>query len=558
MKYATNIVSVILILLSLAVVGSTLLTLATGYVPLMFWDQWETASMYAELQAGTWHLNDWLKLHNEHRIAFPRLVYLADLAWADGTDLLNLTVLFLIQLAHGYLLFRLVANAGRMSNLLRLATAFSFMAATVALVQVGNLRWGFQVAFVGVYAAASAAIALTAGADTARIRGLAAAIGLALIATFCMANGLLVWPVMLWVALVSGARKSTLLSIAVAGGAAVAVYLAGYETPAHHAPPLASLQQPDQMLMYLVTYLGNPLQSLGHGFAKAAGALALAYMFAAGIQLWREQNPIRSRLVLAGVGLFVALSGAMTAVGRLPFGVDQALEGRYATPAVIFWLATIGLLVTRSHHNPVSRVAVALASGTLIAAVAVAQVGAYQDRYDYLATRAPAFTALASGVEDQKAIGRVSSIAWPDLKPRVEGLRRLNKRPFSGVPGEVVGRRLDDFAPVKTRTCEGEVTSATPLPAGVDQLSAFGWVWDSNSQSTPTWILLVNPATQTVAGLGRSGFPRPHVPKHFDHIRDGYTGWYGHAVGDRYQLQAFALLDDGRSVCRIKSLVKAP
>lgn len=552
---AQLLISAALIGLALAVALSTTLTLAAGYVPLMFWDQWETASMYAELEAGTWQLNDWWKLHNEHRILFPRLVYLADLAWAGGSDVINLMSLMLVQLSHGYLLFRLVMKASPLPNPLRLAVGLAFMAATIALIQVGNLRWGFQVAFVGVYAAASGAIALTVRADKSGVGVLAAAIALALVATFCMANGLLIWPIMVWAAVLAGAGRKSIVSIAAAGVAAFAAYLVGYETPAHHAPPLASLQQPDQLILYLVTYLGNPLQSLGHGVAKTLGALALAYVLAVSIQLWRERQPMHARLALAAIALFVVLSGAMTAVGRIGFGVDQALEGRYATPAIIFWLTTIGLLITHSRPAPIFAVATALASGALVVAVATAQVSAYEDRYDYLRTKAPAFTALASGVEDEKAIGRVSSIAWPNLQPRVKGLHRLDKKPFSGMPGKLVGQRLDDIIEMPLTDCEGEVTSVSALPAGETQLTAFGWAWDSESASTPTWILLVDPKTRTVAGLGRSGFPRPHVPRHFDHIQDGNTGWYGHAIGDRKMLLAFGLLADGRAACRLKPFV---
>lgn len=544
------------IALALAMGLTTVLTLVSSYVPLMYWDQWETASMYAALEAGTWRSEDWLKLHNEHRIVFPRLVYLADLAWAGGSDLLNLGSLMLLQLGHGYLLYRLLISGASTPAVPRLAVGALVMAAMVTLSQVSNLRWGFQVAFVAVYAAASGAIVATVLARKSHWIWTGAAIALALAATFCMANGLLVWPVMMGVALLSGAGRMVLLSISVAAVAAGTVYLTGYATPAHHAPPLASLQQPDQLLMYLVTYLGNPLQSLGAPVARTLGAASLAFAVVTGIQLGREKKPPQTQIALVAIVSFVILSGSMTAVGRLGFGVDQAWVGRYATPAMIYWLAILGLVSARVGRTGVGLTCVLIAAGSLTAASVLAQVSEYNDRYEYLNLKTPAHTAMMVGVEDQKAFSRVSSLPWSELQPRVDALRQLQKKPFSGMPAMLLGRSLDEIITGPLESCEGELTSVQPVSAG--GASAFGWVWHTASASTPRWIILVDTATQTIIGLGRSGFPRPHVTRHFSHINDPRTGWYGHVQEAEGPLQAFGLLGSGSAGCRLKSLAAVP
>ena len=53
------------------------------YHPALFADQWETVLFFDRLLQGTITFGDFIAQHNEHRILFPRLVFVLDL-WLTG------------------------------------------------------------------------------------------------------------------------------------------------------------------------------------------------------------------------------------------------------------------------------------------------------------------------------------------------------------------------------------------------------------------------------------------------------------------------------------------
>src|SRR4051794_40249319 len=68
------------------------------YSAVPFNDQWVNLAALRDAPKTGW-LQYLFSQHNEHRILFPRLVFLADLDWFQGQNVLNLTAIGLIQVA---------------------------------------------------------------------------------------------------------------------------------------------------------------------------------------------------------------------------------------------------------------------------------------------------------------------------------------------------------------------------------------------------------------------------------------------------------------------------
>ena len=118
--------------------------------PALFADQWETILFFDRLMQGTITFGDFIAQHNEHRILFPRLVFVLDLWLTGARNGVNFAAILVCQALHLALFHRMIA--------LRVAEPWSRWALTAlvaalffGIVQWENFLWGFQIQFVGVF-----------------------------------------------------------------------------------------------------------------------------------------------------------------------------------------------------------------------------------------------------------------------------------------------------------------------------------------------------------------------------------------------------------------------
>ena len=213
---------------------STLMAIGyLNYTRLPWFDAWEHWILY--LRSG----ESWTFLfsqHNEHRIPVSRVLYLVDQRWfgADARFLLWCT--FLAQFGSALVVYRLASSSRALSRVTRMHILGLVLAITFAASQWINFTWTFQVCFVVVFFAAIAAFgALSNSVRPSRApeQGVSApwlmtAIVMAVIATGSMANGLLVWPLLVVMAACIGLPKSSVAALAVTGGVVIGAYMYGY------------------------------------------------------------------------------------------------------------------------------------------------------------------------------------------------------------------------------------------------------------------------------------------------------------------------------------------
>ena len=310
------------------------------YSPIPFNDQWVNVQALRDAPKAGW-LAYLFSQHNEHRILFPRLVFLADWTWFQGRNGLNMVAIGVIQLIGAA--FFVHAAASRRPKALGVLGLAASVAMIASLMQWENWFWGFQVSFVAVYAAAAWAIYLFAIAsdDPERIRwgAMAGSLAFLVVATFSMANGVFAGAAMVLVGLVTQRRPKAVLAAAIATAALLAIYLYGYHRTEFHSPPGLALQHPGRFVFYVTVFLGNLWEPASAGRASLVGLGGLAASFAMLFVLARKDGRDPARAALFGVVLFVGMSAAVTSLGRLNFGVEQALSSRYMTPTAYFWAA---------------------------------------------------------------------------------------------------------------------------------------------------------------------------------------------------------------------------
>ncbi len=554
----------ILVLFALGIAASTLFWIGRSYSALPYWDQWETVVEYGRLRQGDLRFADLFSQHNEHRIAFPRLVFLTDYVLFKGRNLFCLAVILAFQLLHAALLVRLIGDLRRPLMAAGAALVFALL---LSIGQWENFVWGFQVQFVDVFAMATAAYILLAKAAGARTplgrlglwTACAACLG---VAVFSMANGLAAVAIAAVLAIAMRARRWMIAGLV---GLLVALSLAYFHnyTPVADRPTAAyALAHPFDFVTYVAAYLGNiagpltlrPTTALLYdelssvpvwlgflGLAASAGALA---------RVVRRKGVDRTELVLLGVIAFIGATAALTALGRLSFGLDQAYSSRYVTPAGVFWAAQTVFWVRAAAPGPTwAKLALGAALAGIAGLLCWVQLRVPLFVMRHSENQRLAEDALLSGLDDG---GLSAAYARPqELMQRAQVLRRYGVSIYAARQAHWLGRPIAALAPAaKPTACIGAFDVAQ-VPAENPRFSgrAAGWGWDRAGHRPAERVVLTNEQMRIV-GFGSLVAERPDVPKAVRGIYTRYVGWNAVTRADGGMQHAFLILNDG-SACEI-------
>lgn len=323
----------------------------TYQVPLPLGDEWSTpGALYISWCNGTLTLPELFAQHNESRKLFPRLLYLgmAALSGWDVRDLMVVTfIVMCTTVALFYRLLRITPDSTPQSALIATMAASLF---TFAPNQLDNFLWGIQLEtfFPGCAVVAIALINLSRLSllSKAALNG-----ALALVATYTAAHGMLLWVLGVPLLQANESWRNPRPYLIYAGYficAAVAIggYFIGYISPVHHptffAGSVGIIDYGRYLTLWVGSYLASPLtNSLAAGIAAlllCAGAVVGSCALIRRTGSWRT---FYAGFVILG---YAGATAALTAVGRIGIGVEQALEPRYRTFSLFFYLGLVALL----------------------------------------------------------------------------------------------------------------------------------------------------------------------------------------------------------------------
>lgn len=370
---------------------------STHWVSVPYWDEWQTpGSQFVSWARGTLSWAEMFSQHNESRKFFPRLLYFA-LEHFGGWDVRKeMRVLFFLVCGLCLLLLHLLRRtpgATPVGTLLgwSVMTFFCF-----APVQIGNFLYGIQLEtfLPGVAVVLVAAINLSR--LSLRSKTLCNSL-VAFVASYTFANGLLLWA-LAWPfpapndSTSRGVRRLCSALYAVAGAGAIVAYFIGYQRPPDVPPLVFDLTHLLELAHYFVLWEGNYLNStLARPFLLgmiALGLLSGGIVYA--LVTIRRRGDWRTFYPWLLLAAYAVASGLITAVGRLGFGVEQALSYRYAAFTLSFYLALVGLFFaiycSRVRTAPrTARITFLVAGASLVALTTVCWSGSLMDRCEQLA-----------------------------------------------------------------------------------------------------------------------------------------------------------------------------
>lgn len=515
-----------------------------SFHPLPCNDGWASPLFWKWHREGVLNLKLLLGLHNEHRMLFPRLFFLADNAWFQGRGVFLLATMGLIQALHAALWIA----AGRRWLGLRGATLGLFAALIISLafwaVQREDIFWPFQVQFILPFFAASASFLCFSLAFPPDMQPspsyFASSLFATLIASYSIASGLLLWPVLFLAALAWRIPRRFLSWLGLTALGATALYLHHYQSPTGLlGQPLDSLRRPLGMLAFACTYLGAPFGEVHSPTGLALGASGIAAGLSA---FWFVPARLRRSGVLdlaRGWLLFGLASALATAFGRLPLGPSVAYQGHYQTAALFFWcgLLVFAFAALEGARRP-ARLGASCLVLVLLSFVVLRQHQIARDGWDRFSSVDNASLALITGVEDAASLDYTLPATGPLFEWAVFlKLERLSI--YAEDWPSWLGRKLGEVASVEQeRRFEGEVEwvghAGTPEHPG---LRLTGWALDTKG-SDPVDLVLVIDEEWTIVGFGR-GQRRTAGPVDW---RGPFSGWSGYVRGGhKGPLSAYAV-----------------
>jgi hypothetical protein len=368
---------------------------------------------------------------------------------------------------------------------------------------------------------------------------------------YTLASGVLV-PVLavilgLWV----GRPRWYLMVLLVAAIGWPASYLWGYETPRNQSNPFDLSSHILFTCLHFLVQIGGPFfRAIEDGpdlfIAAILGSLGLAF-FVGGLVfvILRPVKPQQKTLALFAI--YLLGTAYLTAIGRVHFGVGQALSPRYSTPMMGFWLSTFLLWFGNSASGPRLRLFLLLVSVPIAAMAALSEPRFVAEGLKWALARKLATPALLAGVDD----ARLSDLHWnPDvvLEGRA-GLLSSGTSVFSQKWARLMGAKFaEQFAVYADDRCAGSFLWAEPVNDAGSGWSAVGTAWRKPSFDALRRIVLVD-SDGLILGYGLGGLEPFSVggepnPETLDRPV-WWSGDFGKA--DPSKVRAYALDYEGRA-----------
>jgi hypothetical protein len=512
-----------------------------NYSPVPFWDMWNGyLDFYTKVSAGD--LSAWWAQHNEHRIVLGRIFFWLDIRYFHGQGWLLIIVNYLlISFATAVIVMagKKLLDQKEDRYLLWFLVAWMFFWS-----QEQNLTWGFQSEFFLAFLLPLVSILLLwrsnqSTKSDAPYFGLSLLTGVACIGS--MANGVISLPLLFVYSLFLKISWRRSLLVFILSVLCLSLYFHGYQSPSDHSNLVAVIKTDFfGLVRYTARYLGSPFAYVigDHSFRPVVEVLGFFVIFFTGYQL--VNNYLKGKADSLNFALltfitYVVGTAFVTAGGRLIFGLDQAFESRYTTPAIMVW-SVVFLILAQSIKRKRNLMVIAL--GVLLLCMLPKQLGALKNQTSSFTERSMAALSLALNLRDEDQIKSI----LPSAKWGLE-LSKVPREKGYSIFGYGDIHNLVSFLNSKAVEIEAEkecgskvyVDKVRLLDKNSDEKYQYmlisGWLFNQESYSNYDALQIVNTKKLPV-GVGFVGIERPDVASVYGKIAL-YSGFKAYIKFDK-------------------------
>ena len=497
--YVVGLVSCLLVLLPAAL---ALLYVRAFGVSVVFSDAWAMVPLFDKWSSGTLQAADLFRLHNEHRIFFPKAVelLLASLTRYDNlAEMYFIQVCSLVTLAILLLAFKYsVSKENDKPWWLLLFVPVSFL--IFSFRQYENMLFGFQInfAFTQTFGVLALFLLYVSGRKRFGKFAFVAALVSGTVATFSNAQGLFVWPVGLLQLLIGPLERSAkrvLMAVwGLIGLTQWVAYFIDYESK-DGSSLLYAFSHPVAGAQYFLNLLGSSLfwqqDSAFMGGLLLAG-LALVSLFL----IYRDES-------LGGYSFWVSLLFyslfmlAAIALGRSgKFPTVQALAPRYTSFSILAVASVYAMLVkmTLERRSVIRTVLLVAVCGlTLMSATVSYSKGIEVGSKEKVSREKAAFVLSTYESQPDEALTESLNPRAKVVRERAAVLQRLGYNVFSERQAPDLPPPLSTLSSVSSLNASAFLISgpgisqqdqAVVVPEEGTFIKANGWAVDANNEST--------------------------------------------------------------------------
>ncbi|MGF6204814.1 hypothetical protein [Pseudomonas frederiksbergensis] len=524
-----RIFTVLALFLCALIVLAAIMGGVNSFSPVPYWDMW-AGYLYFFTKIATGDYSEWWAQHNEHRIVLSKLFFWMDIRWFGGLNYSLIIINYMLVSAACLTFIQLLKDTFKSLPEKELLYFFVFIIVgwLFSWSQHDNLSWGFQSQFFMAQLLPLCAFYFLYKMSCAQNKSLiyfllASLFGVLSVGT--MANGILALPLMLVYGVfcrIGLRRNAVLFALMVV---CISLYFYGYKAPAGHGSLVdAVTHNPLGVVHYIFVYVGSPFAFIipVQDASSRENIATLAGLFFIAVAAYYAYLNIRAtqknylHLCLLFFILYFGGTALGTAGGRLMLGgVEQALTSRYSTPALMAWAALLIMVMPVIVGWAGKRRIVLPAFLALSIAVLNGQAGALESQDNEHFERLVAALSLDLKVKDRSQILHVfPSVEWvldAATYPSEKHLSIFGADPILGAK-EKIGTTNTLSA---DKQCAGVLDQVSAI-AGEDRYaSVSGWVFDKESESVPSSLLIVD-QKNIVVGYALAGGERNDVARLID------------------------------------------
>ena len=312
-----------------------------------FWDDWEMVPLFQKVDRGTLAFSDLWAQHNEHRILFPNIVLLVSAYMTHWNLHFELLISFAFSLVSVMLLYLMLRSRFRTFGFALIATA-ALSIWFYSPIQWQNWLWGWQVEWFMCVAGVVAAIYFLdrlGQSSTQKTFLLIAASCSALVATFSLGSGILIWPLGLGIMFLYKRRRKEMITWGLSGVASALLYYYHYQKPAGSPPLTTFIREPVGLVKYFLTLVGGPFGGT-MDLRMLMGGLLVLILVPLGYFVWIRRKQIYLFMPWISLIVFSLMVDLITAISRLGLGVAQSMNSRYTAVSLLLTIGFTGLILT--------------------------------------------------------------------------------------------------------------------------------------------------------------------------------------------------------------------
>jgi hypothetical protein len=311
-----------------------------------FSDEWDMIPIFQKADHHTLGFTNLWSQHNEHRIFFPNIV-LTLTAYATHWNIrTELLINFAFSLITALMLYLFVLTKIKQRPLAMLA-AVLISAWFYSPVQYENWLWGWQLEWFMCVAGAVTTIYLLDRFSIAKHNHrhlfFVGAMLSAIIATFSLGSGMLVWLVGLGILALYGQGKKPIRAWLGGFILSFSAYYYHYHKPAQDPSTTLFLHHPISFSRYIFSYFGRPVSG-NTDIAILVGSILIFSSIPVLYAVWLKRSMIQKFIPWLGLIALSLMAGFMTAVSRLGFGLVQSSASRYTAFSLLYIIGLTGLI----------------------------------------------------------------------------------------------------------------------------------------------------------------------------------------------------------------------